>query len=214
MEDSSDKNHSTFVRISIDGLSFFFSFRQWWADKPLFKVVTSLLPEAILNDEAFVKDVSLHLFSFVKCCVGISFAMLILCRSLQRSSFRGTPIVKEQVLKMAPLALSALQSHLSDIELQLAQSSTRFLLGTSTPTLIDISLFFTVNWVDGLGTASDIMRPKDRSESPSPRALQWVQDMREAIVAAKRDSVTAGANAGSGTSNPLGGEIVDGKAAR
>ncbi|KAK4705987.1 hypothetical protein P7C70_g219, partial [Phenoliferia sp. Uapishka_3] len=104
----------------------------FWSDRAIFKVAASLIPWDKMSDD-FVKD---------------------------RASYSGVVALDPNaIVKNRPAAESALRSHLTVIETQLAQRtlSSNFILDTPTPTYLDLSLSFPLYWVTSFGTAPHLL---------------------------------------------------------
>ncbi|SGY97545.1 BQ5605_C035g11412 [Microbotryum silenes-dioicae] len=159
-----------------------------WSDRAIFQLAAGALPWTELP-EVFVKD---------------------------RSAYRGGQIDPQTMVAARPKVLSALRSHiriqlvsscrLQDlVEKQLASRSSEktFLLGTDKPTYLDISLYFSLNWVSGMssillecwklfgvlkavrntgfGTADSIFKPASGTSPDFPLTFAWMTLVKSAV---------------------------------
>lgn len=83
-------------------------------DKPIFKAIGALLPASVFSDDTFRKD---------------------------REFFNGANINPKKLKTLAPMFLSLLQHHMTDLEKQLKASEGEFLLGNQ-PSYADISFYW------------------------------------------------------------------------
>ncbi|KAL8278052.1 hypothetical protein RQP46_009512 [Phenoliferia psychrophenolica] len=131
----------------------------FWADRAVFRVAASLLPWDKMPD-AFVKD---------------------------RSSYMGNKIDTQAIIKNRPNAESAMRSHLAVIEAQLSKlsSPSNFILNTSSPTYLDLTLSFTLNWVASFRTAPHLF-------DSFPLVAAWLARLSSAVKAATASHPTKG----------------------
>jgi len=127
----------------------------FWSDRILFPITGSLLPQKKLS-EAFIKD---------------------------RTQYNPNARM-DKLDALRPAGLSALQSHLKFLAKQLSTSSTPFLLGTQSPSYIDVSFFTVVIWAKSLRTADDIpILPSSKAPPPYRRVMEWVEAVDATIKA-------------------------------
>ncbi|SCZ96410.1 BZ3500_MvSof-1268-A1-R1_Chr8-2g10175 [Microbotryum saponariae] len=148
-----------------------------WSDRAIFQLAAGALPWTELP-EGFVKD---------------------------RSAYRGGQIDPQTMVAARPKVLSALRSHIDLVEKQLASRSSEktFLLGTDKPTYLDISLYFSLNWVSGMscillecwklfgvlnaaritgfGTADSIFKPASGTSPDFPLTFAWMTLIKSAV---------------------------------
>ncbi|KDE03645.1 hypothetical protein MVLG_05895 [Microbotryum lychnidis-dioicae p1A1 Lamole] len=154
-----------------------------WSDRAIFQLAAGALPWTELP-EVFVKD---------------------------RSAYRGGQIDPQTMVAARPKVLSALRSHIvfptvlscfrNNVIIRTADSTrlvlsfagpgreaTRksivgkdFLLGTDKPTYLDISLYFSLNWVSGFGTADSIFKPASGTSPDFPLTFAWMTLVKSAV---------------------------------
>ncbi|KAL8276418.1 hypothetical protein RQP46_011170 [Phenoliferia psychrophenolica] len=132
----------------------------FWADRIFFKAATGLLPWNQMP-ETFKQD---------------------------RADLVGVgKIDTDAIVKQVPASESSVRSHLALIEMQLASrtSASHFFLDTPTPSYIDLSLSFTIVWIQSLPTAPAII-------NSFPLVTGWLIHLRSVLAAAKRSHPTNG----------------------
>lgn len=77
-----------------------------------------------------------------------------------RSAFRGAPFDAARIKKMRPLVKLQIAAHLDLLEQQLAAGDGRSFFGTSTPSYVDVSAFFVLNWIERNGARKEVLNPE------------------------------------------------------
>ncbi|KAI5476787.1 hypothetical protein MNV49_007302 [Pseudohyphozyma bogoriensis] len=134
---------------------------RFWADTALFRMASSLLPWEKMPKE-FVRD---------------------------RSGYMGAKISVRAMVENRPKVLSALRAHLTIIENQLSPSppSTPYILRTPTPTYLDISLYFSLNWASKFPTTATIF---GSTSTDFPAVKNWMKRIDELVKDVKEDPKT------------------------
>jgi hypothetical protein len=124
------------------------------------------------------------------------------CRTVHGTSYRGGTDGQGQahVLEChpishgpSPFSLSSLslpdspQQALIETALESRTGSNAYILNTAIPTYLDLSLYFSLAWMQGFGTASSLY-----TEDQFPLLLNWIAAIRSAIVVAKKTAPNVG----------------------
>ncbi|SCV67284.1 BQ2448_5930 [Microbotryum intermedium] len=155
-----------------------------WSDRAIFQLAAGALPWTELP-EAFVKDRSAYRGG------QIDPQMMVAARPKVLSALRS------HLVRISPsryldkgmgvdgeAQIIVVLSRLQDlVEKQLASRSSEktFLLGTKNPNYLDISLYFSLNWVSGFGTADSIFKPASGTSPDFPLTFAWMALVKSAV---------------------------------